>query len=114
MRAALAATGQQLGAEPTHVLVWIPPWMITERQYRDCGGFWDLQTIGDFDHGRVREDSPSEWLAWDTHPVVLAAWAGSELGCPVWIELAWQRIGRPVPWRRNPVHWVRPGEWASW
>jgi len=109
-------------AEPTHVLAWMPEWLLSDRSDRSLGGVWELQTITGYDRGIVHEDTPEASLAWDTHPVVLAAWAGSVLGHPVRIELAWRRIGRwipwlprflQVPWRREPVYWVTPGQWGQ-
>jgi hypothetical protein len=112
-----AAPGSGQPEAATHVIAWLPPYLIRTRRWLGrpaACGWWDLQEIGAWEAG---DPPPGDDWSLDPapggdSPARLAGWAAGLLGCPVSLRPAVVRV-RPgrLPfrrWREEPAYWVAP------
>jgi hypothetical protein len=94
------------GTEVTHVLAWLPPYLIAGSRT----GWWDLHTLAAYEAG----EPPAEWAQGlddnrDAEECCLEDWVQDRLGYPVTLEKGEVEIRprRSLRWHREPVYYVR-------
>jgi hypothetical protein len=95
-------------SEYTHVLAWMPPFLLP----RGFVGYWDLQTLADWEDGTPQGICGTLDLPADADAGYLAEWAAAQLGYPV--TLARSETGVRLRlhrwhgrWRTVPVYYVQ-------
>jgi len=95
-------------AEYTHVLAWMPPFLLP----RGFTGYWDLQARADWDNGTPRDAYDTLDAPADASADELAQWVSAQLGSPVTLtrsETGFRlRLHRwHGRWHTVPVYFVR-------
>jgi ADP-ribose pyrophosphatase YjhB (NUDIX family) len=113
MQVTRSTTGSTPAEDVTHVLHWVPPYMARDRR-----GRWELQALADYEAAATASagsiDAPR-----GVDPGELAAWAATQVGYRVDIDLAWAEFAavtaRPpfLQGAREPVFYVRAADYTS-
>jgi hypothetical protein len=106
----------RLLSKPTHVLHWVPGYLIKGGAVRG-DGWWELQTVDDYEADELQTDP--DWIlegdGRDIDAAEFTEWIASLTGYPVTVEKSWVAITcwRVLRFRRpEPLWYVSPAEGA--